>query len=54
MKHCSAVLSHNIENRFAVVGGGGDVEKAEFIGAGGIIGLGGLDGIAGVDQIDES
>jgi hypothetical protein len=46
-------LGHDIENRLAVVRGGGDVEKAEFVGAGGIIGLGGLHGIAGIDQINE-
>ncbi len=32
---------------------GGDVEKAEFVGARRVIGLRGLDRIAGIDQIDE-
>ena len=33
--------------------GGGDVEKAQLIGAGGVIGDRRFDGIAGVAQIDE-
>jgi hypothetical protein len=43
----------DVEDRLAVVGGGGDVEEAEFVGAGGVIGTSGLDRIAGVDQVDE-
>ena len=46
-------LRDHVENGVAIVGGGGDVEKAELIRPGGIIGLGGLDGIAGIDEIDE-
>ena len=33
--------------------GGGDVEEAEFVGAGGVIGDRRFDGIAGVAQVDE-
>ena len=33
--------------------GRGDVEKAQFVGAGGVIGDRGLDRIAGIAQIDE-
>ena len=33
--------------------GGGDVEEAQFVGAGGVIGDRRLDGIAGVAQVDE-
>lgn len=44
---------HHVEDRFAVVAGGGDVKEAEFVRAGGIIGLGRFHRIAGIDQIDE-
>jgi hypothetical protein len=32
---------------------GGNVEEAQFVGAGGVIGDRGFDGIAGIAQIDE-
>jgi hypothetical protein len=45
--------SHDVEDCFAIVRGSGDVEKAEFVGAGSIVSLRGLDRISGVYQIDE-
>src|SRR5690606_3229137 len=41
------------EDALAVVGRGGDVEEAQFVGPGRVIGARGLDRIAGVDQVDE-
>ena len=43
----------DVEDGLAVFGARGDVEKAEFVGARGVIGERRLDRIAGVDQIDE-
>ena len=43
----------DVEENAAVLVRGGDVEKAELVGAGCVIGLRRLDGIAGVAQIDE-
>jgi hypothetical protein len=43
----------HVEDRLAIVGGGGDVEEAELVGAGRVISLRRLDRIAGVDQVDE-
>ena len=44
---------HDVEQNAAVFMACGDVEKAEFVGAGGVIGDGAFDRIAGVAQIDE-
>lgn len=44
---------YDVENRVAIVGRSGDVEKAEFVRSRRIIGLRRLDGITGVDQVDE-
>ena len=44
---------HDVEQYAAVFMACGDVEKAEFVGAGGVIGDGAFDRIAGVAQIDE-
>ena len=44
---------HDIEHGAAVFVGGGDVEEAELVGAGGVVGDRRFDGIAGVAQIDE-
>ncbi len=43
----------HIQHDAAIFMGGGDVEKAQFVGAGGVIGDRRFDGIAGVAQIDE-
>ena len=43
----------NVIDRVPALVAGGDVQKAEFVGTGGIIGLGGLDRVAGIDQIDK-
>ena len=43
----------DVEDRLAIVGRGGDVEEAEFVGAGRVIGRRRLDRIAGIDQVDE-
>ena len=42
----------DVEDRLTVVGRGGDVEEAEFVGAGRIIGARRLDGIAGIDAVE--
>ena len=44
---------HHIQQDAARLVAGRDVEKAEFVGAGGVIGLGGFDRIARIHQIDE-
>src|SRR5690606_8248335 len=44
---------YDVEDRLAVLGARGDVEEAEFVGAGGVISLGRLHRIAGIDQVDE-
>lgn len=44
---------YHVENRVAIVGRGGNVEKAEFVRSRRIIGLRRLDWVAGVDKIDE-
>ena len=44
---------HDVQHGAAVFVGGGDVEEAELVGAGGVIGDRRFDGIAGVAQIDE-
>ena len=44
---------HHVEHGAAVFVGGGDVEKAKLVGAGGVIGNRRFHGIAGVAQIDE-
>ena len=43
----------HIQHGAAIFMRGRDVEKAQFVRAGGVIGDGRLDGIAGVAQIDE-
>ncbi len=43
----------HIQHGAAIFVGGGNVEKTQLIGAGGVIGDGRLDGIAGIAQIDE-
>ncbi len=53
MKQASAVRVTTSNMVPAVVGGGGDVEEGQFVGAGGVIGLGGLDRVACIDQVDE-
>ena len=53
MKQRSAVRRDDVEDGVAVLVAGGDVEKAELVGAGRVIGGGRLDRIAGVAQIDE-
>ena len=45
--------THHVEDGAAVLMAGGDVQEAEFVGAGRIISGGGLDRIAGIDEIDE-
>ena len=44
---------HHIQQDAARLDAGGDVEKAEFVGAGGVIGFGGFHRIARIHQIDE-
>ena len=44
---------HHVVDGVAVLVAGGDVEEAEFVGAGGVVGDGGFHRIAGVAQIDE-
>src|SRR5205823_268704 len=44
---------HHVENDAAVLMARGDVEEAQFVGAGGVIGHPGLHGVAGIAQIDE-
>ena len=53
MKQASAVRCTTSSNDAAILVAGGDVEKAELVGAGGVIGDGAFDRIAGVAQIDE-
>src|SRR4051812_9353653 len=43
----------HVEHDAAIFMGGGDVQEAQLVGAGGVIGNRGFDGIAGVAQIDE-
>ena len=43
----------DVEQRAAVLGRSGDVEKAELVRACGVVGARGLDRVAGVDEIDE-
>ena len=53
MKQTSAVRLHDVEQDAAVLVARGDVEKAQFVGAGLVIGDGAFDRIAGVAQVDE-
>ena len=45
--------AHDVDQRAAVLVAGGDVEEAQFVGAGLVVGDGAFDRIAGVAQVDE-
>ncbi len=53
MKQASAVRGHGVEQDSPRLVARGDVEKAEFVGAGSVIGLGGCDGVSGIHEVQE-
>ena len=53
MKHCSAVRCDHVVERRAILGRGGDIEKAQLVGTLGVVDPRLLDRIAGIDEIDE-